>query len=179
MKRLFVVTLIRFTAAIQRSQGRSVIAAAAYQPGTRLEDQRLLYDFDYTGKRYGIAHTVILAPENTPADYLDRERLWNAAGEGTANARRSDSDRATGLARVQSGPKLRSPWPRERAGYARLLSAFGADWQTLRAASFPIRSFARSAPEAVLKTGPKTGHYRAFLRAAAEGRREGRSRPSV
>jgi hypothetical protein len=36
-------------------------------------------DFDFTKKRPGVAHAVVMAPENAPAEYLDRERLWNAA----------------------------------------------------------------------------------------------------
>lgn len=73
---------------LTRSMGRSVIAAAAYRSGTLLSDERLGYQFDFTGKRSGIAHTAILAPENAPADYFDRERLWNAAERAD---RRKDS----------------------------------------------------------------------------------------
>jgi hypothetical protein len=64
---------------LSRSDGRSVIAAAAYRSGSLLADNRLGQDFDFTGKRAGIAHTAILAPENTPDGLLDREALWNAA----------------------------------------------------------------------------------------------------
>jgi hypothetical protein len=64
---------------IGRAEGRSVIAAAAYRSGTSLADERLAMDFDFTKKRPGVAHAVVMAPENAPAEYLDRERLWNAA----------------------------------------------------------------------------------------------------
>lgn len=64
---------------IDRSAGRTVVAAAAYRSGTCLTDERLDMEFDFSRKRDGIAHAAILAPENAPAECLDRERLWNAA----------------------------------------------------------------------------------------------------
>src|SRR6185312_12232976 len=71
---------------LSRSAGRSVIAAAAYRSGALLADNRLGQDFDFTGKRAGVAYTAILAPEHAPAALLDREGLWNAAEK--ADARR-------------------------------------------------------------------------------------------
>jgi len=64
---------------LSRSDGRSVIAAAAYRSGSSLADNRLGREFDFTNKRAGIAHTAILGPENAPAELLDRQTLWNAA----------------------------------------------------------------------------------------------------
>lgn len=64
---------------LSRSEGRSVVAAAAYRSGSALADNRLGQDFDFTRKSQGIAHTAILAPEGTPPALLDREALWNAA----------------------------------------------------------------------------------------------------
>ena len=61
-----------------RSAGRSVVAAAAYRSGESLADNRLGQDFDFTGKRANIAHTAIIAPENAPPEFQDREALWNA-----------------------------------------------------------------------------------------------------
>lgn len=63
---------------IQRSQGRSAVAAAAYRSGTALTDARLAIDFDFAGKA-GIEHAEILLPAGAPDAYLDREVLWNAA----------------------------------------------------------------------------------------------------
>ena len=73
---------------IGRSEGRSVLAAAAYRSGSSLADNRLGMEFDFSGKREGVAHTAIIAPENTPPEFLDREALWNAAD---AADRRKDS----------------------------------------------------------------------------------------
>ena len=64
---------------LARSEGRSVVAAAAYRSGTSLADNRLVQDFDFSRKHNGVAHAAILAPDNTPAELLDREALWNAA----------------------------------------------------------------------------------------------------
>jgi ATP-dependent exoDNAse (exonuclease V) alpha subunit len=62
---------------VKRSEGRSVVAAAAYRAGARLEDERLGTTHDYR-RRAGVLHAEILAPENTPAWMLDRTQLWNA-----------------------------------------------------------------------------------------------------
>lgn len=63
---------------IQRGQGRSVVAAAAYRSGAALADERLAIAYDFRRKE-GIEHVEIMAPANTPAVLLDREGLWNAA----------------------------------------------------------------------------------------------------
>lgn len=63
---------------IQRSAGRSAVAAAAYRSGQALTDERLAMEFDFAAKD-GIELAEILAPEQTPAALLDRETLWNAA----------------------------------------------------------------------------------------------------
>lgn len=71
---------------IGRAAGRSVVAAAAYRSGSQLADQRLGMGFDFTDKRGGIAHTEIIAPENAPAELLDRGTLWNAADRSEKRA---------------------------------------------------------------------------------------------
>jgi hypothetical protein len=63
---------------IQRAAGRSTVAAAAYRSGQLLTDERLAMEFDFAGKS-GIEHNEILAPNDTPAAFRDREALWNAA----------------------------------------------------------------------------------------------------
>ncbi|MFZ5746909.1 MAG: MobQ family relaxase [Pseudomonadota bacterium] len=63
---------------IKRSQGRSVIAAAAYRAGEKLFDARQGMTHDYS-RRSGVEHTEILLPTDAP-DWirgLDREELWN------------------------------------------------------------------------------------------------------
>jgi ATP-dependent exoDNAse (exonuclease V) alpha subunit len=62
---------------VKRSEGRNVVAAAAYRSGTRLEDERSGQVFDYGRKR--VLHAEILAPESAPRWTRIRERLWNAA----------------------------------------------------------------------------------------------------
>ncbi|MDR7319648.1 MobQ family relaxase [Brevibacillus nitrificans] len=61
---------------ISRSQGRSVVAAAAYRAGERLEDERYGQTHDYTKK--SVSERAIAAPANAPAWAKDREQLWNA-----------------------------------------------------------------------------------------------------
>lgn len=62
---------------ISRASGRSAVAAAAYRSASRLHDERLDRDHDFTNKS-GVVHSEILLPENTPEEFADREKLWNA-----------------------------------------------------------------------------------------------------
>jgi hypothetical protein len=75
---------------ISRSHGKSVVAAAAYRSGGKLEDKRLGETFDYT-KKSGVDATIILAPDNAPDWVYNRERLWNIV---EAVERRKDSQLA-------------------------------------------------------------------------------------
>ena len=61
---------------IGRGAGRSAVAAAAYRSGSRLRDDRLGRDQDFSAKR-GIVHSEVMLPENAPEAWSDRERLWN------------------------------------------------------------------------------------------------------
>lgn len=62
---------------VKRSEGRSVVAMAAYRAGALLKDERRGVDADYRRRR-GVVHAEILAPDDA-ADWLyDREALWNA-----------------------------------------------------------------------------------------------------
>ena len=63
---------------IQRSAGRSAVAAAAYRSGDRLIDERLAIEFDFAAKE-GIEHAEILLPEGAATRLADRAALWNAA----------------------------------------------------------------------------------------------------
>ncbi len=63
---------------IQRSAGRSAVAAAAYRSGMALTDERLAMDFDFAGKE-GVEFAEILAPETAPSRFSDCQTLWNAA----------------------------------------------------------------------------------------------------
>jgi ATP-dependent exoDNAse (exonuclease V) alpha subunit len=63
---------------VQRSSGRSAVAAAAYRSGTKLEDRQYGKTHDYTPRK-GIERSFILAPEDAPDWVHDREELWNRA----------------------------------------------------------------------------------------------------
>jgi ATP-dependent exoDNAse (exonuclease V) alpha subunit len=62
---------------ISRASGRSATAASAYRSGERIPDARTGLIFDY-GKKRGIDHTEIIAPDNAPAWASVRPKLWNA-----------------------------------------------------------------------------------------------------
>jgi hypothetical protein len=61
---------------VKRSEGRSVVAMAAYRAGARLKDERRGIEVDFRRRR-GVVHNEILAPEGAAAWLLDRESLWN------------------------------------------------------------------------------------------------------
>jgi len=61
---------------IGRAVGRSAVAAAAYRSASRLRDDRLDRDQDFSNKP-GVAHSEVMLPENAPEQWSDRERLWN------------------------------------------------------------------------------------------------------
>ncbi|MGB3246785.1 MAG: MobQ family relaxase [Sulfitobacter sp.] len=81
---------------IKRSAGRSVVAAAAYRVGERIECQREGRIHDYTRKQ-GIEETFIVAPESAPAWAQDRSKLWNEA-EASETRRNSVTGREWELA---------------------------------------------------------------------------------
>ena len=62
--------------AVKRSEGRSVVAMAAYRAGEKLRDERRGIDADYSRRR-GVVHAEIIAPEGSAGWLLDREKLWN------------------------------------------------------------------------------------------------------
>ena len=64
--------------AISRAKGRSATAAAAYRAATKILDEStgLLHDYS---RKHGVAHTEILAPEDSPSWARERDRLWNEA----------------------------------------------------------------------------------------------------
>ena len=72
---------------IQRSAGRSAVAAAAYRSASKLLDARLDHSYDYTAKA-GVVHSEILLCEGAPERWRDRAALWN---EVEAVERRKDA----------------------------------------------------------------------------------------
>lgn len=60
---------------VQRSKGRTAIAAAAYRSGVCLKDERTGEVYDYTRKQ-GVEHTELIFPSGVN---MNREELWNVA----------------------------------------------------------------------------------------------------
>ena len=69
---------------IGRSNGRSAIAAAAYRSGEKLYEKESNSYKNYSRKQ-NVVYTEILLPQNAPAEYSDRETLWNAVQEVEKN----------------------------------------------------------------------------------------------
>jgi ATP-dependent exoDNAse (exonuclease V) alpha subunit len=65
---------------VRRSAGRSVVAAAAYRAGERLEENRTGNTYDFTHKG-GVEYSEILVPDGAPDWTHDRSKLWNAVDE--------------------------------------------------------------------------------------------------
>lgn len=72
---------------IKRSDGRSSTAAAAYRAAIAIEDARTGLVHDY-GRKGGVLHTEIMAPDHAPVWMTDRAQLWNAV---EAIEKRSDA----------------------------------------------------------------------------------------
>lgn len=62
---------------VQRSKGKSVVAAAAYRSGKKITNEWDGEIHDYT-KKGGIVHAEILLPQNAPPEYSERKNLWNS-----------------------------------------------------------------------------------------------------
>ncbi|WP_315764704.1 MULTISPECIES: Ti-type conjugative transfer relaxase TraA [unclassified Bradyrhizobium] len=61
---------------IGRKAGSSAVASAAYRSASRLRDERLGREQDFSAKR-GVVHSEVILPENAPEAWSDRGRLWN------------------------------------------------------------------------------------------------------
>ncbi|MCF3948363.1 Ti-type conjugative transfer relaxase TraA [Acidiphilium iwatense] len=61
---------------IGRKAGSSAVASAAYRSASRLRDDRLERNHDFSNKR-GVIHSEVMLPEDAPEQWSDRERLWN------------------------------------------------------------------------------------------------------
>src|ERR1035438_4312228 len=93
---------------VSRSAGRSVVAAAAYRLGERLEDERYATVQDYTRRR-GVEATFTVAPSDAPEWAHNPESLWNAA-ERAETRKNSTLAREVELAL----PSLLTPEERQR-----------------------------------------------------------------
>lgn len=63
---------------IQRSKGRSAVAAAAYRSGSNLYDERTGERHDYSRRR-GVVWSDVLMPVGAAGILKDRQSLWNHA----------------------------------------------------------------------------------------------------
>jgi hypothetical protein len=63
---------------VRRSRGHSAVAASAYAAGANLYDERAHKTQAY-GRKRGVFHAEIIAPENAPEWVFDRKELWNRA----------------------------------------------------------------------------------------------------
>lgn len=62
---------------IQRSTGRSAVAAAAYRSGARIVNTWDGTVHDYTRKQHVVYNEVML-PASAPPHFADRSMLWNS-----------------------------------------------------------------------------------------------------
>ncbi len=60
---------------ISRASGSSAVASAAYRSASRLHDERLGRDHDFSHKA-GVVHSEVLLPEGAPEELGDRATLW-------------------------------------------------------------------------------------------------------
>jgi hypothetical protein len=61
---------------VRRSEGRSVISAAAYCSRSRLKDAKTLRDVDFSAGN-DLVHSEIMLPRGADARWAERELLWN------------------------------------------------------------------------------------------------------
>ncbi|KQY29494.1 conjugal transfer protein TraA [Caulobacter sp. Root487D2Y] len=75
---------------ISRATGASAVASAAYRSASRLHDERLDRDHDFTNKS-GVVHSEVMLPDGAPEHLADRAALWNTveAGEKRKDAQLS------------------------------------------------------------------------------------------
>lgn len=65
---------------ISRSQGRSIVACAAYRAGVRLVDHDTGKVHDFTRKG-GVIYSEILLPSHAPESYNSRQTLWDSVSK--------------------------------------------------------------------------------------------------
>jgi ATP-dependent exoDNAse (exonuclease V) alpha subunit len=66
---------------ISRAAGSSAVASASYRSASRLPDERLGRDHDFSNKT-GVVHSEIMLPEGAPERLSDRPTLWNEVEAG-------------------------------------------------------------------------------------------------
>lgn len=75
---------------ISRTNGQSACAAAAYRSGEKIHNEYDGITHDYRRKQ-NVNRSIVLLPKNAPADFADRQKLWNSVeqNEKQANAQLS------------------------------------------------------------------------------------------
>ena len=72
------IAIYRFEAkVITRTTGRTAVGAAAYMSCSEMTSQYDGIHHNYTRKQ-GLIFEKVFLPENAPAEWSDREKLWNA-----------------------------------------------------------------------------------------------------
>jgi Ti-type conjugative transfer relaxase TraA len=75
---MIAMAIYHFSAkVISRANGSSALAAAAYRSASRLHDERLDRNHDFSNKA-GVVHSEVMLPDGAPEGLADREKLWNA-----------------------------------------------------------------------------------------------------
>lgn len=69
---------------VSRGAGRSAVAASAYLSCSRMLNDYDGVQHDYTRKQ-GLAWQAVFLPDMAPAEWQDREKLWNAVEEAEKN----------------------------------------------------------------------------------------------
>ena len=80
---------------VSRGAGRSAVAAAAYLSCSRMLNEYDGVQHDYTRKQ-GLGWRQVFLPATAPAEWQDRETLWNAVEE-TETAKDSRLARETSI----------------------------------------------------------------------------------
>src|SRR6202049_1744689 len=75
---------------ISRANGSSALASVAYRSASRLYDERLDRDHDFTDKT-GVIHSEVMTPQGVPDELRERESLWNTV---KATEKRKDAQLA-------------------------------------------------------------------------------------
>jgi hypothetical protein len=89
---------------ISRSDGKSIVAAAAYRSANKLLDERTGDIKDYSRRHRSVLYTQILTPENAPEWMHDRQRLWNGVEH------REDRSTKRGTAQLARDIELSLPY---------------------------------------------------------------------
>ncbi len=112
----------RFHAAIvSRSEGQSVVAAAAYRAGMKLRDERTAEIKDFSRRSWSVLYTQILTPENAPQWMRDRQQLWNGVEH------REDQSTKRGTAQLARNIELSLPHELTHEQHVELVCEFVKD----------------------------------------------------